>query len=459
LKKELLLVELTKHIATYLSSISYENLSSQAIYNAKRGIIDYIGVTLGGSEEQESNSVSSVLAGAGGKSSIFGREGRYDLLNAALINGIQGHILDFDDTHEETTTHITVPCLSAALALAEDRNLSGEELITAYVTGYEASVIIGELVNSSHYENGWHATGTLGSFAAAVATASLLGYDAEKIEKVIGICTTQLAGVRSVFGSSGKSLNSGKAAYNGLLSTLLVEAGFGGQSGMLERPNGFISVYSNDRLDGMNNFLLENDNKYKIEENAVKAYSCGLLTHGAIDAVLTIKEKYSLQLSDITSLEFHVHPLAEDNTGIVGIVNPQTPLEGKFSLRFCAAASFVIGKPLNSLFTIEAIENEEVRRLMELVEVKIDPKCSKTGATLYVQTVDGNQLEQQMPNCKGTPSNPMSDKELEEKFIDLTKGKMGEHHSLLEHLWNIEKCSELNSIMNLIDGKIQKTTN
>jgi 2-methylcitrate dehydratase PrpD len=426
----------TTTLTERLSSITYESLDHEVLHLAKRGIVDFFGVTIGGVDEHEAVSAKSVLLQDSGKSSVLATKGRYNILNVALINGIQGHILDYDDTHEETAIHVTTPCLAAALALAEDRNLSGKELITAYVTGFEATVILGKIVNPTHYDHGWHSTGTIGTYGAAIAASTLLGFDKGQIEKVLGLCTTQLAGLRSVFGSSGKSLNAGKAAYNGLLAALLVEGGFDGPHNMLERPYGFVEAFSSIKPTNIPDIDF---NSYKIFENSVKAYACGLLTHGSIDAVLTVKDTYGLESKDIKSLEFYIHPLSEDHKGIVGIVNPETPLQGKFSLRFCAAASLVVGKPLNSLFNQEAIDNAEVRRIMGAIKVIVDPNCRKTGATLYAETVDGKKIEQKILSCKGTPGNPMSDEELIEKFVDLTKNKLGQkQNDLLTILWNIE---------------------
>ncbi len=177
-----------------------------------------------------------------GPASIFGLQTKTDPAHAALANGIIAHALDFDDYHGETITHGTAACLPAVVAVAEERNLSGEDILTALVLGIEISTRIGLGLGSYHYELGWHTTATTGRFGATAAVGKLLGLQMHQLRQAFGLCGTQNSGVRQVFGTMGKPFNAGKPAMDGVMSAFLAEKGFTCSQDILEGDLGILTL-------------------------------------------------------------------------------------------------------------------------------------------------------------------------------------------------------------------------
>ncbi len=156
-----------------------------------------------------------------------------------MINGAAGHAHDYDDVHMAMNGHPTVPVAPAVLALAEHHHKGAHALLAAFAAGVDTECIIGRYIGASHYAEGWHATGTLGSFGAAAAAANLLELDAEATARALGIAGTQAAGLKSQFGTMCKPLHAGHAAATGVQAARLAARGFTSRTDILEIPAGF----------------------------------------------------------------------------------------------------------------------------------------------------------------------------------------------------------------------------
>ena len=220
---------LTRALAEQARTLSYADLPDDVRTLARQCVLDYVACTLAGAKEELTDILLAEAQEQGGApiATVIGHAARLPVLSAALVNGAASHALDFDDVNLAMTGHPSVVLLSALLALAEERGSSGQDVLTAFVAGYELQCRLGLLLAPGHYNTlGFHATGTLGSFGAAAACAHLLGLDAEKFATALGIAGTQAAGLKSMFGTMCKPLHAGKAAYHGLLAARLAQRGF-----------------------------------------------------------------------------------------------------------------------------------------------------------------------------------------------------------------------------------------
>ena len=161
-------------LAKRITALRYDDLPPTAVYWAKVGILDTVGVTLAGNSDPSARIVNGVLAAAPGPALVFGSDKRVGALDAALINGTAAHALDFDDCNNTLGGHPSAPMLSALFALAEQNGASGRDFIAAYVAGFETETKISLGVNFYQYTRGWHPTTTIGVFGAAAACARLL---------------------------------------------------------------------------------------------------------------------------------------------------------------------------------------------------------------------------------------------------------------------------------------------
>src|SRR6266851_871339 len=231
----------TYRLARYVVESKATDIPSEVTHEAKRALLNWLGCAIGGCRHAAVETALSALARFSGppEATLLSRRERLDILHAALMNGISSHVLDFDDTHHPTLIHPSGPVISAALALSEAQRSSGEALLHAIVLGIDVACRIGRSVFPSHYEAGWHITGTAGVFGAAAASGCLLKLTQQQMAWALGIAATQASGLREMFGTMCKSFHPGRAAQNGLTSALLARGGFSSSERSLEAPRGF----------------------------------------------------------------------------------------------------------------------------------------------------------------------------------------------------------------------------
>lgn len=170
-------------LARYLVRARLEDLPANVRREGLRTFLNWVGVTVGGSRHATVENALAAMSPFAGKpeANLLGRSDKPDILNAALVNGISSHIFDYDDTHLKTIIHPAGPVASAILALAQHRAVSGKDVLHALILGVETECRIGNAVYPSHYEMGWHITGTCGVFGAAAAAGKILGLTEEQM--------------------------------------------------------------------------------------------------------------------------------------------------------------------------------------------------------------------------------------------------------------------------------------
>jgi 2-methylcitrate dehydratase PrpD len=236
----------TQKFCARMAAAQFSELPEKAIDQGKRGVLDWLGCALAGSRHPTLDRLLLVLQECGSKpqATVFGRSLKLGFLDTPIANGQAGHLLDYDDTHMGgTLLHASSPILAALFSLAERVLVSGTEFLVAYAAGFEAGVRSGRTA-PGHHKGGWHLTGTLGSIAAGVAAAKLLGLDAKQLTYAMAIAATQSAGMQQNRGTMCKSFHAGKAASSGVLAALLAERGFDGSLEIIEGKRGYCRIYS-----------------------------------------------------------------------------------------------------------------------------------------------------------------------------------------------------------------------
>jgi len=221
-------MEVTKRIAEFIHDTNFHDIPENVIAKSKECFLDWHGVALAGTTEESAKIILQYVKDAGGKpeASVIGSTFKTNASQAALANGVIGHALDFDDYHDDTVIHATAACLPAILAVAENINSSGADVLTALILGIDVCIRIGLGLGNYHYQRGWHTTSTAGIFGATAGAAKILKLDTNKIITALGICGTQASGLRQVFGTMTKPFHAGKVSMEGVLSVLLTQKGF-----------------------------------------------------------------------------------------------------------------------------------------------------------------------------------------------------------------------------------------
>jgi 2-methylcitrate dehydratase PrpD len=432
--------DVTRTLARWLVSARPEDLPEAVRKEARRTFVNYVGCALGGSPHPTLDIAIGALAPFWGpeQASVLGRAERTDIFNAALLNGMSSHVLDYDDTHLKSVIHPGGPVLSAILALAEYRPVNGRDFLHAMVMGVEAECRIGNAVYPDHYDRGWHITGTTGPFGAAAAAGKLLGLTEQQMVWALGIAATQPVGLREMFGTMTKSFHPGRAAQNGLLAALLASQGFTSTDVGLEGKSGWANVLSTKQdWAEITGGLGE---RYEILLNTYKPFPCGIVLHPTIDACLQLRAEHALAAGDIERIDLSVHPLVLELTGKK---TPQTGLEGKFSVYFTAAVAIVAGTVGVKQFSDETVRDPVVVALRDRVVAIADPAVGEEQVRAVVTLKDGRRFEKFIEHVVGSVEKPMSDAALEGKFLDLADGVLPQARAraLLALCWRIEELT------------------
>lgn len=408
----------TATLARFVVQSRFEDIPAPVRHEAARAMLNWLGCALGAARHETIDNAVAALSPFFGppQAALLGRRERADILHAALINGISSHVLDFDDTHARLV-HPSAPVLPALLAMAEWRKLSGAQLIHAFVLGVETEIRIGLSVFPEHYNAGWHITGTAGVFGAAAATGKLLGLTEQQMAWALGIAATQSSGLREMFGTMCKSFHPGHAAQSGLAAALLAQKNFTSSERAIEAPAGFGRVMST-KFDPAE-ITRGLGAQYELSLNMYKPYACGLVVHASIDGCVELRREHNLQPEDIERVELRVWPMVLELTGKK---NPQTGLEGKFSVYHAAAVALIYGAANESEFSESVVRDPRVTALRDRVAVTTDPKVGKLEAYVTIRLRNGTVLERHVPHALGTVPRPMSDADLEQKFRGLAAG-------------------------------------
>jgi 2-methylcitrate dehydratase PrpD len=321
---------LTLVLAEQACLVSYEALPEPVRALARQCVLDYYGVALAGADDPLAAILLDELGEAGGaaQASVIGHGARLPALSAALVNGAIGHALDYDDVNLAMPGHPSVAILPGLLALAEERQSSGREIIAAFVAGYETACRIGMALRPGHYNLGFHATGTVGCFGAAAACARLLGLDTAATAQALGIAGTQAAGLKSQFGTMCKPFHAGKASHNGLLAARLAARGFSSRPDLLECEQGFALTHGPDfRPEAA---LAAPPNGFYIFANLFKYHAACYLTHGPIECARAVRDQQLAAPGEIAQITLRLDKSCER---VCNIPAPSDGLEAKFSLR------------------------------------------------------------------------------------------------------------------------------
>src|SRR5262245_28716488 len=429
--------DVTRTLARYVLSVRYDDLPAPVRKEARRTLLNWVGCAVGGSRHETVDVAIAALAPFSGpaQATVLGRRERLDILHAALMNGISSHVFDFDDTHLKTVIPPAGPVVSALLALAEYRPMSGRDFLTSMVLGIEVECRIGNAVYPAHYDRGWHITGTAGVFGAAAATGRVLGLSEQQLVWAFGLAATQPVGLREMFGSMTKSFHPGRAAQNGLTAALLASRNFTSTDVGIEGKSGWANVLSTTR-----NYAEITDNygkTYEILLNTYKPFACGVVIHPTIDACLQLRREHSLTAERIARIDLRVHPLVLELTGRK---TPQTGLESKFSVYFAAALAIVKGSAGMRDFSDDNARDPAIAALRDRVTAAIDPAIKEDQVRATVTLKDGRTLEKFVEHVVGSLERPMSDADLEAKFAGLADGVLppAQARKLMDLCWKLE---------------------
>lgn len=451
----------SQELAHYIQHLEISDLPQEIIEHTKMCILDWIGAALPGIKQKHVLMLMETLVASGGKPecTLIGYGKKTSCLNAALINGTTSYAVKLDQTSPYgSLIHPQPAMIPAAFAVAEWKGLSGSDFILAVLLGFEIEVRVAMTVNpSSMEERGFQTTGTCGTFGAATAAGKLMRLNEEQMVHALGIAGNQAAGLVGSSATPARPLLAGKAAYNGILATMLAKKGFKGAEDVFEGKGGFCHAMAN-RYD-LSKLTDGLDHQFHITDQRFVRYSVAGAMHAAIDAVIELTKTHGIRAEDIDLIDARTHPVAET---LCGLQEPKTFSEVQFSLPFCLAIAAIYGQVSLGQMTKKKLWDPKVVALAKKVKGSVDPEFSAHGfsgrkdhfqsAKVTITTRDGKKFYQKVDAPKGSPQNPFTKEELLEKFrplasMVLTKPKV---EAIIRVIGNLETLDSVKKLARLM---------
>lgn len=422
---------------------------TQAINAARTALIDFFACALGGASDRSTKILIETLAGGStGEGILIGHDQRADAFTSALINGHAGHVLDYDDVHASVRGHPTVAIIPALLAVAIQDGKSASEFIAAYVVGLETMARIGLALGTKHYENGFHATATLGTIGAAAAIAHLLGFSQETTAIALGLAATQSAGLRLQFGYDAKPLHAGLASRSGLMAARLAQAGFQGARDFLDSQIGFFSAFSFGVEQPL--LVLEDwGSPWQIVSPGLtlKAFPCCTASHPVAVAALQLRETGKLAPSAIQTVNITFPPGGD--AALVAGSTPVTGIDARFSAEYVFAAALIDGELSIAHFDERPVRDDiadlatKITRSHDETARRLSPDPTTRFVTVDVTLRNGDTISHRVDGLPGI-SDPS------EKFDDATRAdsKFSKIPALVRMMTSVSDLQTLARLLN-----------
>jgi 2-methylcitrate dehydratase PrpD len=443
------MLALTKQAGAFASAIKTSDLPDRCVEATTIGILDYVGVTIAGADEEPARIVASMVPDSD-EAPVIPSGRKLSAADAALVNGVAGHVLDYDDV--ALSGHPSVVLAPAILAEGHKLGSSGDDIIAAYVAGYEIWALLEALEPGAYHERGFHPTAVFGTIATSAACARLHRLDADRAVHAIAIGASLASGLVANFGTMTKSFHAGRTAQSGIVAARLAQRGFTAATDVLEHRTGFMRAHSPSSkpdLDGTDAGL---GSHWRMPTSGinVKRYPTCYATHRSIDAMIDLAQQRDLRPEAVKEIRVHTgvtQRLMLRNT------NPQTGLEAKFSMEFAMASALVARRVGLSELTDAFVRRPDVSSVFAKVNVTTTEEKGDLDFApedrLSVVLTSGEVIEHApIADAKGSWRRPMTRDELEQKFVDCATRGLDREHALrlFEQLWSIERLRSVRDL-------------
>ena len=455
----------TAQMSRWAAGLQYPHLSAEAIYQAKRFLLDSIGCALGGYQQHDVKIALAVLdeIAAPGRATVIGTGKRVDPVSASLANALMIRCMDYNDIYWKQDPSHPSDIFPAAIACCERARSGGKDLIVGLVLGHEFEMRLCEAAFPGIRERGWHHA-TLTAFVSPIVAGRALHLSWEQIQHAIGISASRhctLGAVTAGKLTMMKNTVDPMATQSGVLAALLAEKGYSGPEHVIDGKEGLSRVFGPEwKLNLLTDGLGES---WRITQCGMKAFPTEALTHTPISAVLDLVKSNDLHPDDVQKIQIRSLARAADILSDPSKYDPRTKETADHSLPYVIAAALVERQVTPAQFTMEKILDPKIREQLRKVEVVADPEIEKVFPALqrvivHINTKDGRCFSKQLDFPKGDPRNPLTDREVEEKFAALAQGVLSEgaQKQVKEAVWNLERVGSVSELMALMEADVRQ---
>jgi len=458
----------TAKMARWAAALDYRHLSQDAVYQAKRFLLDSVGCALGGYGQHDVKIALQVLDEVAGRgpATVIGTGGRIDPVSASLANALMIRCMDYNDIYWKQDPSHPSDIFPAAMACCERARSGGEELIVGFVLGHEFEMRFCEAAFPGVRERGWHHA-TLTAFVSPFVAGRALRLTWEQIQHAVGISASRHATLGAVTAGKltmMKNTVDPMATQSGVLAALLAQKGYTGPEHVVDGKEGLTHVFGpewklNILTDGLGD-------SWRITQCGMKAFPTEALTHTPISAVLDLVKSNDLKPDAVTKIQIRSLARAADILSDPSKYDPRSKETADHSLPYVIAAALAERQVTPVQFTMEKIMDPAIRAQLNKIEVVADPEIEKVFPALQrvivnISTADGRTFSKQLDYPKGDPRNPLSDAEIEEKFAALAEGVLSTkaQKKLKDAIWNLEKLGSASKLMALMKSDVGRAKN
>lgn len=457
-------MKISERIADVVVGTRFEDLPASAVNKAKELVLDSLGSMIGSRDVNSSKIATEIALELGGsaESTVVGRGKKVAAPNAAFANAIQAYAFDFLDDHNESNSHPSAATIPASLALGEKLHRSGKEIIEAIALGNEVVCRLGASFLGKTYYQGFHPTSTCGMFGATISAAKLLKLNREQTVWSMGIAGSMAAGLMEwkAGGSVTKRLQAGHPAMCGIIAAMMAQKGYDGPDTIFEGKDGFLNAYSYQREYDAKIITDNLGEKWDFTTSSIKVYPCCRYSGGHLDACLEIVSKYHPEPEKIKKIFIrgNKYTLILLTEPLERKMEPLTVVDLQFNMPFQAAIAFVRGKVGVDEFTMETAREPQIRALMKKVEWVEDAEFEQRYPEHYSSAVavtmeDGTEYTSVVDDPKGDWRNPVTHKDIENKFTGLVEKLIvdkGRIEEIISYVNNLERQTSINDLFSLI---------
>lgn len=441
-------------LASFIENLRSDDIPDNVLTAARYCVLDSIGSALGGWYSEEIPDILKELSLWTGVSNrnaaVWGHRKRMDVFPALMLNGLMSHVLELDDVHAKSKSHIGAVVVTSAWTLADCLGATGRAFLKAVIIGYEVMARVGMGLDiADNRRRGWHTTGVIGTFGAAAVASSLLQLSNKQIVSALGMAGTQSSGLWAFLaeGATCKKLHIARAAINGLTSAIMARAGMTGPSRILDAEDGglYRAVSTTFDISALTRNL---GTDYEVTKIDKKPYPCCRTTHHVIDAALSLRKSYNLESSEIIETVVETYDVGVLQCG--SPVYPRMPVEAKFSIPYTLAAALVFGKVTLDEFSKNTICNSEVKRIALKTSVRADALFSERypkrwGCRLTLALANGTRLSKQIDDMSGSVTVPLTSEQEKAKFLSLASVAFDANRTecLMQDILKIELLEQL----------------
>lgn len=415
---------LAGQVGEFVAATTLDDVPADVLERARYLVLDAVGLAFASTAYGFPAVALDALAAFGrGNHPVLGMPDRLTPRDAAVLNGVLIHGMDFDDTHIPAVTHVSAAALPAALSAAVATGASTADLLLAYVLGVEVSARVGLGGAGGFHDVGFHPTAVAGAFGAATAAGKITGLDAAALTSAQGVVGSMSAGLLEFLedGSWTKRLHPGWAAMSGLTAASFAKAGWSGPPAVYEGRFGLYATHLAGRETHPEAVGAGLGTAWELMRTAVKPYPICHFIHAFADSVLLLRSEHGIRAQDVVEIRCAIHPVpgrvvCEPEAAKWA---PRDEYDAKFSLPFVVAASLHRGRFTLAELEDDALGDAGILALAQKVRVRDDPDSAFPSAysgDVEIELADGRVLTHREQVNRGHDERPLSNAEIEEKF-------------------------------------------